>query len=111
MTFDPDQLKALAAILRRGSFEAAAAELSVTPSAISQRIKALEETTGEDGIRRCRIVFDPELIRVTPVPKRAFQGWRYLEAKDAPRDLGPVGAEGDDMPEEMRRALAEIGVM
>ena len=34
MTFDPDQLKALAAILRRGSFEAAAAELSVTPSAI-----------------------------------------------------------------------------
>lgn len=79
--------------------------------ACRQRIKALEETTGEDGIRRCRIVFDPELIRVTPVPKRAFQGWRYLEAKDAPRDLGPVGAEGDDMPEEMRRALAEIGVM
>lgn len=52
MTFDPDQLKALAAILRRGSFEAAAAELSVTPSAISQRIKALEDRVGASLIHR-----------------------------------------------------------
>jgi LysR family transcriptional regulator (chromosome initiation inhibitor) len=44
--FDPAQLAALAAIHRRGSFDAAAAELHVTPSAISQRIKALEETAG-----------------------------------------------------------------
>lgn len=52
MTFDPDQLKALATILRRGSFEAAAAELSVTPSAISQRIKALEDRIGAALINR-----------------------------------------------------------
>ena len=44
--FDPAQLAALAAIHRRGSFEAAAADLHVTPSAISQRIKALEEAAG-----------------------------------------------------------------
>ncbi len=44
--FDPAQLAALAAIHRLGSFEAAATELHVTPSAISQRIKALEEATG-----------------------------------------------------------------
>jgi LysR family transcriptional regulator (chromosome initiation inhibitor) len=44
--FDPAQLAALATIHRRGTFEAAAAELHVTPSAISQRIKALEESTG-----------------------------------------------------------------
>src|SRR5690606_12067449 len=44
--FDPAQLAALAAIHRRGSFDAAAAELHVTASAISQRIKALEEATG-----------------------------------------------------------------
>lgn len=52
MTFDPDHLKALAAILRRGSFEAAASELSVTPSAISQRIKALEDRVGAALIHR-----------------------------------------------------------
>lgn len=52
MQFDPDQLNALSSILRRGSFEAAAAELSVTPSAISQRIKALEDRVGAVLIHR-----------------------------------------------------------
>jgi LysR family transcriptional regulator (chromosome initiation inhibitor) len=49
---DPAQLAALAAVHRRGSFDLAAAALNVTPSAISQRIKALEETTGTLLIRR-----------------------------------------------------------
>lgn len=49
---DPAQLAALAAVHRRGSFEFAAAALRVTPSAISQRIKALEETTGTLLVRR-----------------------------------------------------------
>lgn len=44
--FDPAALAALAEVLRRGSFEAAAAALHVTPSAVSQRIKALEERAG-----------------------------------------------------------------
>ncbi len=44
--YDPAQLTALATALRAGSFDAAAAELSVTPSAISQRIKALEDRVG-----------------------------------------------------------------
>ncbi|MBU2963421.1 LysR family transcriptional regulator ArgP [Citreicella sp. C3M06] len=46
MSFDPSQLTALATVLRLGSFEAAARALHVTPSAISQRIKALEESIG-----------------------------------------------------------------
>ena len=50
--FDPAQLAALSAVHRRGSFEHAAAELHVTPSAISQRIKALEEAAGTLLIRR-----------------------------------------------------------
>lgn len=49
---DPAQLAALAAVHRRGSFDLAAADLHVTPSAISQRIKALEEATGTLLIRR-----------------------------------------------------------
>lgn len=39
-------LSALAAVVREGSFEAAAAALSITPSAVSQRIKGLEERLG-----------------------------------------------------------------
>ncbi len=49
---DPAQLAALAAVHRRGSFDLAAADLHVTPSAVSQRIKALEEVTGTLLIRR-----------------------------------------------------------
>jgi LysR family transcriptional regulator, chromosome initiation inhibitor len=44
--FDPRHLEALAAILRTGSFEAAATALSVTPSAVSQRLRTLEEKVG-----------------------------------------------------------------
>ena len=50
--FDYNQLAALAAIHRRGSFDHAAAALSVTPSAISQRLKALEERMGTLLLRR-----------------------------------------------------------
>ena len=46
MQFDSRQLAALSAILRLGSFEAAAGALGVTQSAISQRVKALEEQVG-----------------------------------------------------------------
>ncbi|MCA0929018.1 LysR family transcriptional regulator ArgP [Ruegeria profundi] len=52
MLLDPNHLSALSSILRHGSFEAAAAELSVTPSAISQRIKALEDRVGAALINR-----------------------------------------------------------
>uniref|UniRef100_UPI003138442A LysR family transcriptional regulator n=1 Tax=Variovorax sp. YR752 TaxID=1884383 RepID=UPI003138442A len=52
MQIDSRQLAAFAAVLREGSFDAAARTLHVTPSAISQRIKALEERLGRVLIRR-----------------------------------------------------------
>ncbi|WP_104116304.1 ArgP/LysG family DNA-binding transcriptional regulator [Arthrobacter sp. B1805] len=51
---DPAQAHALAAIVSGGSFEAAAAALSVTPSAVSQRIRALEVAVGRPVITRSR---------------------------------------------------------
>lgn len=71
------------------------------------RIAALEETT-KHGRRACAILMDPELIPVMPVPRRAFQGWRYLQAGDEPADL--TGAEqGADLPPAFRAKLIEIG--
>ncbi len=52
LNLDAAQIAALAEVLRTGSFDRAAAALSVTPSAISQRIKALEERLGTVLIRR-----------------------------------------------------------
>jgi len=52
MSIDPAQLSALSAILRLGSFEAAARALHVSPPAISQRLKALEEQVGTTLVHR-----------------------------------------------------------
>lgn len=74
-----------------------------------QRIVRLDEVDRGDGIRRCGIVLDPDVVRTEAVPRRPFQGWRYLEAKAAPRDL-PRGRANDDIPPKLMAALAEIGV-
>ena len=74
-----------------------------------QEITALEEVTGEDGIRRCAIFLAPDAIRVAATPKRPFQGWRYLDPKDAPPDLASRPDESD-LPPRLMAALAEIGV-
>ena len=47
MRFDTHQLTAFAAVIREGSFERASRALHVTPSAVSQRIKQLEELVGQ----------------------------------------------------------------
>lgn len=76
-----------------------------------QRILRLDEVIGQDGIRRCAIVLDPEVIRTQSSLKRPFQGWRYLKVEDAPPDL-PKGRESEAaLPVELNRALAEIGVL
>jgi hypothetical protein len=76
-----------------------------------QRIVRLDEYISADGIRRCAIVIDPQLIRVVPSLKRPFQGWRYLKPEDAPRDL-PVGRENEEaLPPSLSAALAEIGIL
>ena len=76
-----------------------------------QPLHDIVEFTDTDGIGRCRLVLGPEVIETMPQPKRPFQGWRYLQNKDAPADLD--GASGDvaEMPEEMRRHLRELGLL
>lgn len=77
---------------------------------VRQRIEALEEATGADGIARCAIVMAPQLIRVLPRPRSAFQGWRYLAPEDAPPDLRQ-GAEGEpSLPPGLQEAMARFGV-
>jgi len=53
-TIDHAHLRALAAVVDEGSFEQAAAALHLTPSAVSQRIKALETSAGRVLVRRTK---------------------------------------------------------
>lgn len=78
--------------------------------AVRQRIAGFEERTGEDGIRRCAIILEPELIRVDPRPRGPFQGWRYLKPGDAPPDITAAGREEAALPEALRKALSFYGV-
>ena len=75
-----------------------------------QRILRLEEVHGADGIRRCALVLDAEVIRTEPAPRRPFQGWRYLDPLESPRDLPKGRALEDKLPPDLARALADIGL-
>ncbi|MHB8528780.1 MAG: DUF1489 family protein [Caulobacteraceae bacterium] len=72
-----------------------------------QRILAVD-TVGEGIARRCEVSLDPVLARTLPAPRRAFQGWRYLEDNDAPADLAAGGA-GETLPTELARQLRALG--
>lgn len=74
---------------------------------VRQRIVEIAEVKDDHGLR-CGLYLDAELVRTSPQPRRAFQGWRYLEPKDAPADLGALKG-GDDLPDHLRRQLVELG--
>ena len=75
-----------------------------------QRLLGLAERRGGDGILRCALVLDAEVIRTENALRRPFPGWRYLEADEAPRDLPKGRAMDDALPPELAAALAEIGL-
>ena len=77
---------------------------------VRQRITEIEILTASDTGKRCKFVLDPELVPVRPRPKRAFQGWRYLEHEDVPPDL-EKSAIAAKLPEKMRAELAELGLI
>ena len=76
-----------------------------------QLIDEFIDVEREDGGVSCGIVMKPGLIPVFEKRHRPFQGWRYLEEKDAPLDL-PSGEGGEDaMPMEMAEELRDLGLL
>ena len=76
-----------------------------------QRLLAVRPFVDREGVGRCRLALDPAVVLVEPRPFRAFQGWRYLDAKDVPRDLDRVAPGAAAMPENLRRELRELGLL
>lgn len=71
-----------------------------------QTIMALDMVTTPWGVK-CRIGLQPGPIPVAPVPRRAHQGWRYLEPDDAPAD-GDVAGDEAALPVGMVRELQSL---
>ncbi len=84
----------------------------VVKSGIIARQKLLElRPLKKDGVPYCGLVYDATLIPVHWQPRRAFQGWRYLEPKDAPADLKPGEVSEEAMPADMKKELREMGLL
>jgi hypothetical protein len=66
---------------------------------------------GEAEGGKTAIYLEPRLILVQARPKRAHQGWRYLEGKDAPPDFGEAGAGIADLPPALVGELAAMGLI
>jgi hypothetical protein len=76
-----------------------------------QKLTDVRPYVDKAGTGRCELVLEPKVIVVEPRPWRAFQGWRYLAVKDAPRDLDSAAPGAKNMPETMRRELRELGLL
>ena len=74
-----------------------------------QRFLDVRPFVDVDGISRCHLVLEPVLHETSWAPRRPFQGWRYLDPDDAPPDFG--SSDASDMPAELRRELAGLGLL
>lgn len=115
MNLDLQRLEALAAAVSEGTFDAAAGKLHVTPSAISQRVKALETSVGRVLLTRSKP------IRPTPSGTTLLRAARQIQAitADAVRELGvsttrnapviPLAVNADSLATWLLPALAAAG--
>jgi hypothetical protein len=79
---------------------------------VRQPLLDIAEGHREDGSPCCLLILRNELIAVRPVPRRPFQGWRYLSAAEAPQDLKRGAASGlSAMPPKLRKELADLGLL
>lgn len=80
----------------------------VMKGSVTCRMPILDiSTRGEGKAKSCLIKLSPDVIRTAPQARRPFQGWRYLDAKDAPPDLSTMDA--GDLPDDLAKQLRELG--
>lgn len=75
-----------------------------------QAILDLREVRTEEGLRKCAIVLDPDLVETRALPFRAFQGWRYFDPERAPTDSSGT-ADDDTLPDAMAAELKGLGLL
>ena len=80
---------------------------------VRQPITDIVDDVKADGVPCAAILLAPDLVAVAGRPMKAFQGWRYLAADDAPADLvdGAAALGEADLPAEMRAELRKLGLL
>lgn len=77
--------------------------------AARQRLLELRPLVRE-GVPHCGLVYDRKLIPVLRRARAAFQGWRYLDPKDAPPDIAE-SKDGKGLPAALQQELAALGLL
>lgn len=78
---------------------------------VRQRLIGIVARQDKDGEPCCELRLDRKLIETSPRPHRPFQGWRYLESKDAPPDIATTRGRGDKLPPALVEELRELGLL
>lgn len=77
--------------------------------AVRQRLIDIRPVT-KNGRPHCGLVYESNLVPTARRFCRPFQGWRYLDSKDAPPDLRDL-SRGGNLPEKLRAELSELGLL
>ena len=77
-----------------------------------QNIIGIDRIMGDDKIKRCKILLSKEIMLTVPKKTRPFQGWRYLEKKDIPKDDILYDPKNfDSSNEELISELSNLGLV
>jgi hypothetical protein len=78
---------------------------------VRQKLRRFHPMADDAGRPYVIVEFERRLLPVLPRRHRPFQGWRYLDGKNAPPDL-PKGARADDeLPPALAEELRELGLL
>jgi hypothetical protein len=77
---------------------------------VRQLLKGFTSTVDDEGQPLCVVRYDMRLVPTVAVPKRPFQGWRYLEGKDAPPDW-KGSKESAELPPKLAEELRSLGLL
>ena len=75
-----------------------------------QRIKGFKPIVNRRGRPAVLVTFEAKLTPTQWRPHRPFRGWRYLEPREAPKDL-PKGAKAKGLPPKLEAELRELGLL
>jgi hypothetical protein len=78
---------------------------------VRQRLMGFRPYVDDEGKARCMLLLDRELVPTLPTAFKPFQGWRYLEVANAPKDLAKAGKGAAKMPPKMLAELRELGLL
>jgi len=78
---------------------------------VREAVLDLRAVTDDAGVSYCDIVLSGEPVAVAPRRLRPFQGWRYLPAHEAPRDMHSFGSGMQSLPPELARELSLLGLL